>query len=383
MSSQLFNLKTILEESIEQDSFIKGVLSKKRIKNNEFNKVVFSLKTIKEKLHIQLVYHTDKQTIFKNYDTEQGREKIMDELENTFFQCNLFTKENDYQLLTSKKGKTKLIKSSPSLKNKETSKIHNRQKNDWIQNDELIKVLGLGNENGEIYPRASKKYKQINKYIEIMDGIFKNNPPNSNIRVLDVGCGKGYLTLALYNYLSKKYPIEMRGVDLMENVISWGNETAKKLNFDKLSFIHGDISSINDDNWDALIALHACDIATDLAIAKGIHSKAKYIMVAPCCQKQVRKSMTPPKKWNSILKHGIQLEKQAVLLTDAMRALILEYFGYKTKVFEFIESEHTPKNTMIVAEFCGQENHESLSTFNALKVEFGIEFHYLERLLKW
>ena len=148
-----------------------------------------------------------------------------------------------------------------------------------------------------------------------MDGIFKNNPPNSDIRVLDVGCGKGYLTLALYNYLAKKYPLEMQGIDLKENVIEWGNTTAQKLGFDKLNFVAGDIASVKDENWSALIALHACDIATDLAIAKGIQSKAKYIMVAPCCQKQVRKSMTPPPKWNPILKHGIQLEKQAVLLT--------------------------------------------------------------------
>jgi len=198
-----------------------------------------------------------------------------------------------------------------------------------------------------------------------------------------MGSGKGYLTFALYDHLrnNKKVEASMVGIELRPKLVDFCNELAQSTGFEKLQFLAQDIEEYKAEKIDMLIALHACDIATDIAIAKGIKAGASTIVVAPCCHKQIRKEMQCETALQSVLKHGILEERQAELLTDGIRALLLEAHGYKTKVFEFISTEHTPKNLMITATKA-PARPEALEQIAKIKADFGIGYHYLERLLE-
>ena len=202
-----------------------------------------------------------------------------------------------------------------------------------------------------------------------------------------MGCGKGYLTFALYDYLHNKIKTTatVYGIEMREDLVNKCNSIAESVGYDKLHFKKGTIQDAVLPSIDMLIALHACDTATDDAIYKGIQANAKVIICAPCCHKQIRRQMAPDNELKSITKHGILLERQAEMVTDAIRALLLEANGYKTKVFDFIATEHTPKNVMIVGTKTkdGKVNKaEWLTKVAELKKLFNIEYHYLEKLLQ-
>jgi hypothetical protein len=202
-----------------------------------------------------------------------------------------------------------------------------------------------------------------------------------------MGSGKGYLTFALYDYLTNtlgKKPV-MTGVEFREDLVKSCNLIAEKSKFDQLNFIAGTIEEVELKGIDILIALHACDTATDDAIYRGITAGASLIVCAPCCHKQIRKEMNVTNELHSLVKFGILKERQAEIITDTIRALILEAYGYKTKVFEFISTEHTPKNVMIVGRKTAGENPAKEKIFRdiaAIKASFGIKGHYLEGLFR-
>jgi hypothetical protein len=210
------------------------------------------------------------------------------------------------------------------------------------------------------------------------------------LQIVDMGSGKGYLTFALYDLLQRhlEQKVSLLGVELRPELCDFCNEQARSLGWQEgLRFEAMDILNYNEGDIDVLIALHACDTATDIAIAQGIRNGADLIVVAPCCHKQIRKAMKPKGPWAEILKQGILLERQAELLTDALRALLLQREGYKTKVFEFISASDTPKNIMIAAIKTKQAlSSEELAALNKdiemLKSDFGIPEHYLEKLLQ-
>jgi hypothetical protein len=204
-----------------------------------------------------------------------------------------------------------------------------------------------------------------------------------------MGSGKGYLTFALYDYLSSVMGLqpEITGIELRQNLVDFCNKNARLAGFSGLHFVATDINDFQPERLDMLIALHACDTATDLALAKGILAKVDTIVVAPCCHKQIRKAMDTQNELAPVLRYGILEERQAEILTDGIRALLLEANGYKTQVFEFISTEHTAKNVMITAVGTNddprlkQQGLNALEKVAALKAGFGIEEHYLEHLL--
>jgi len=215
--------------------------------------------------------------------------------------------------------------------------------------------------------------------------------PDAKVRnVVDMGSGKGYLTFALYDYLHNvlNQNVNMVGVEFREDMVQLCNSIAEKSNFNQLRFVEGTIDNYNTDSIDLLIALHACDTATDDAIYKGIKTNAELIVVAPCCHKQIRREMEKGKTKNDVsflTKYGIFMERQAEMITDGIRALVLEYFGYKTKIFEFISDVHTPKNVLVVGikgEIAKSRKTEILAQIQQTKSYFGIGYHHLERLLK-
>ena len=251
-----------------------------------------------------------------------------------------------------------------------------------------MQALGVLDAKGRIQKEKGDKYRQINKFVEIIDGLVRQHPVlknKKNIEVVDMGAGKGYLTFALYDYLINifKTTAAVKGVEIRPDLIEKCNKIAQKVGFKQLVFEEGYISDFPIDKTDILIALHACDTATDDAIFKGIQAKAELIICAPCCHKQIRQQIKGSEFLQPILDYGILKERQAEMITDTIRALLLEAKGYKTKVFEFISTEHTGKNVMII----GQKHTNSidkptiLKKISILKETFGIDYHYLERLL--
>ncbi len=247
--------------------------------------------------------------------------------------------------------------------------------------------LKITDENGKVLVNAQDKYKQINHYIDILSSLIKEIPGREKLNVVDMGSGKGYLTFALYDYLVNvlKVSAQVTGVEFRPDLVSLCNTIARDTGFTQLVFEQGTIEKYDSAGTHILIALHACDTATDDAISKGITAGADLIVVAPCCHKQIRRQLEASKTANDLTfltKYGIFLERQAEMVTDGIRAMILEYFGYKTKVFEFISDAHTPKNVMIV----GIKDHKStghneavLEKIKNAKAYFGIGYHHLEK----
>ena len=250
-------------------------------------------------------------------------------------------------------------------------------------------LLKITDERGNVIHNSQDKYKQINHYVELLSPLIKNLPTHNVLNVLDMGAGKGYLTFALYDYLNSALGLKVNvtGVEYRKDLVDLCNSIAQKSNFKDLHFSQGSIMDYDAGSANVLIALHACDTATDDAIFKGIKANADLIVVAPCCHKQIRREIEKHKVKNELdflLKHGIFLERQAEMVTDGMRSLILEYFDYSTKVFQFISDAHTPKNVMIVAEKktkTDTQKKEILKKINESKQYFGIGYHHLEKLL--
>lgn len=248
-----------------------------------------------------------------------------------------------------------------------------------------LHALGITGKDGVVRNDAQDKFRQINRMVEIFAPLIQALDAK-NPRILDMGAGKGYLDFALYDYLSGLgQACEIIGVEMRPQLVADGNEHARASGFSGLRFEPGTILDFDARGADAVIALHACDTATDDAIYQGIQAGAGLIAVAPCCHKQIRRQMEagrPDANLDFLLRHGTFLEKQAEMVTDGLRALLLEANGYRTKVFEFVSDAHTPKNNLIVAQKGGAGSRQAaLDRIVAVKAMFGIEKHYLETLL--
>ncbi len=419
-----------LQSSIKEGSFVKLTLSKPNGKSlmakveetendNSATQQLSNLATLRnvyvkpiilknEKMY-SFTYRYERRDETKNYDAEQTLEIINKLVSNVFLNASLFTLTEDITLLISKKGKATVM-SKAVKEQREQNVQHDKVKNRLINIDNPWWFkLGLTTREGKVTADMQHKFKQICKYVEIVDGVMKNVKFDGKIRIADMGAGKGYLTFALYEYLTQrcKYDIEMEGVEIRPDLVVKINEIIKESNLKDFRFVESSIESFGcqqtTDNGqqafcnisatqqlgnsatqqlDVLIALHACNTATDDAIIKGIESGAKLIICAPCCHKQIRQEMEKSKIVDPITRYGIFLERQAVMITDAIRALIMEYFGYKTQVMEFIEMEHTPKNILLVGRKSDApvDKEAILKQIEDLKKQYGIEKHYLEKV---
>lgn len=373
-----------LQQSIEAATFIKLTLSKPGGHANDLKNVYIRLVEIKGQPTLSFTLRYPTKDVTKNHPIGEGIGIIGLWLGVDFLNGDLFTTTEDISIQHNKKRQPHLFTKSPSLLVAPTSG-HNQEKKRWIEADSTnvyLREMGITGADGQVLPTGQKKFKQINKYIEIIDNLLQQSPLPANAHIVDMGSGKGYLTFALYDYLSNHLGLAptVTGIELRPNLVEFCNDLAKKAGFEKLHFLAQDINDYQAQRTDMLIALHACDTATDLAIAKGIQNQAVIIVVAPCCHKQIRKQMSCQTDLQAILKHGILEERQAELITDGIRALLMEAEGYKTKVFEFISTEHTGKNVMIVGTR-SKPNAEALQKVEAIKRTFGIERHYLEQLL--
>ena len=381
-----FFLKNI-SSNFGGQQLIKITLGNKREKSAELKNIFIKPVSIKNTAKLSFTYRNNTNDTFKNYDIKESLILIEKMLQADFYNADLFTAANDFHLSTDKSGTVKIITRPASLIIKEDALQHDKQKKRVINSTTALYLheLGITTAEGMVKKDMQDKFKQINRYVEIIEGIIKDIDFEKNITVADMGSGKGYLTFALYDYLTAtlKSAATVTGIEMREDLVNKCNAIAATVNYKNLIFKKGTIQDAELKSIDLLIALHACDTATDDAIYKGIQANAKVIICAPCCHKQIRKQIAPQNELKNITKHGILLERQAEIVTDTIRSLILEAHGYKTKVFEFIATEHTPKNVLIVgtrSEKTEAAKKESLDKVTGLKNLFNIKIHYLETL---
>jgi hypothetical protein len=376
-----------LQSYIDNKELIKLSLTGKRDKLSDLKKLIITAVELKKGYCLNVVYRHNTRDITKNFEIAEGIELVAKALENDFVNAELISISTQLNLMVLPNGKVKL-KTTENSAPAPLTLAHDNIKERLINThgNIYLRELGITNVNWEVRREMSDKYKQINQYIELLAPNLSELKLTENYHIVDMGSGKGYLTFALYDYITNhlKQPVRMTGVEFREDLVWTCNSIARQAGFDELNFVKGTIEKTELEKIDILIALHACDTATDDAIYRGISSEAELIVCAPCCHKQIRKAMNVENELSYITRFGILKERQAEIITDSIRAMILEAYGYKTNVFEFISLEHTPKNVMIVGRKMPDLNPDKqtiLNAITAIKKLYGIEKHYLETLL--
>lgn len=371
-------LKKIIGE-ITASKVIKIVLSNKKNKDYDFNKIVFSLKENKNGEFYQIEKYTDKQVFHENIDFEDLEEKVNEYIEDNYKQLGAWTDEYTFDVKISKKGKVLLNKRKSDNKAL-VKKSHNKEKNYILKEGMIIEPLidlGVFTKEGKVVKAKYDKYKQINRFIELIDDEVKNKDLKE-LTILDFGCGKSYLTFVVYYYFAKIKNIDVKiiGLDLKADVIKKCNEIAKRYKYENLHFELGDINGFKYNNKvDMVITLHACDTATDFALYNAIKWNTNMIFSVPCCQHEFNKQMESD-ELSILTKYGIVQERVAALMTDAVRANLLEAIGYKTQLLEFIDIAHSPKNILIRAskgKVSKEKREKALNEVKSLMNKFNLE----------
>jgi len=345
------DLKKAIDEIIKDD-IIKLVISNKINKNAEYNKITFIFKENNNKQYYQIEKYTDKQVFHENIDVAILGEKVLEYVSSNYKQISAWSNTTTFELKISKKGKF-LLSKKKSDNAKLVNKDHNKEKNYILKEGMIIEPLidlGIFTKEGKVVNSKYDKYKQINRFVEIIDDEIKKND-FEELTILDFGCGKSYLTFVLYYYFIeiKKINVKMIGLDLKADVIRKCNDIAKRYNYENLHFELGDINGFKYNNKvDMVITLHACDTATDYALYNAIKWNTKMIFSVPCCQHEFNSQMKSD-SLSILTKYGIIQERVSALMTDAVRANLLESVGYRTQLLEFIDIAHSPKNILIRA----------------------------------
>jgi len=379
-----------LDHCLNDHSFVKLSLGNYQGSEQELKQIHVRETLIKGNKQLSFTYRYKTKDIVKNYDKATAIEKLMIYIDSGFRVVNLHTTTTHLTFDQRKSGQW-LLHEAESVVTAKPSLQHDHQKHRWITSHpekRYLRELKLVDASGQVYKNAQDKYKQINQYIALLKPLIDEIGPDQIKEVVDMGSGKGYLTFALYDYLSEvlHQPVHVTGVEYRADLVEFCNQVARASHFGGLHFDQGEIAHYKQSAIDMLIALHACDTATDDALFQGIKAGAKLIVVAPCCHKQIRKEMEKHKakdELRPLTQYGIFLERQAEMLTDTIRALLLTYHGYKTKVFEFISDAHTPKNVMIVGvktTVNTKQQAHLARQIKELKDLFGIRTHYLEKL---
>lgn len=369
ISMEKFN--ELINEILEKQSLIKMIFSGLRKKTTPHQRIEIRPLLLQGQLCYQIEYQYPKKVTHENVSKEQCLKLCENFLAEQYKQANLFCVEGDYQILAAKPDKPKIIK-KPASKT-QPSLNHNYEKQyilpDNVPCDFLIR-LGVMDPSGQVIQKHYAKFRQINRFLEIVSDVLEYLPNKQEpLRIVDFGCGKAYLTFALYHYLKLKLGknVEIIGLDLKTDVIDFCNRVAKDLNYEELQFLKGDIAEYTEESKaDMVVTLHACDTATDYALIKAVGWDASVLLSVPCCQHelfhQISNNLHAP-----ILKHGILNERFSSILTDGLRGLKLESKGYEVSMIEFTSLEHTAKNIMIRAVKTGKPRNTALEEYQQLK----------------
>lgn len=376
------------QQAIETDQFDRLILSQYKGELEQLEKMTLRVIWLNEQKVLSCLYRYKTQDVTKNYPLTEALSQVT-ELLTCCKQANMITTAEELQL---KKNKKKIMltrsKTQPVVKSKTAEQGHDRVKQRYVDQDSVfLQHLGITDQQGQVIPSMARKWKQINKFVEIFSNALSQiKSSQEGLRVVDFGSGKGYLTCALYDYMQKHGQTPwVTGVELNPKMVEFCQKVADQSQFNQLDFFQGDVRTYEPEHLDVMIALHACDVATDFAIHTGIRLNAQIIMCAPCCHKELRPQLQAPKVLSPMLQFGIHAGQQAEMLTDTIRALLLKAYGYETKVFEFVALEHTSKNKMILAvkrKDDQEPDPDVLNQIQALKEMYGIQKHSLELLLK-
>lgn len=387
---------TYCQEAVTSDVFQRLVLSKYKGNEEQLTRITVRVVQIKEEKFLSFLYEYRTNHVTKNLTMDEASVQLQSWLGNDFLNAHLITDGWEIQLSFSKKGKVLVNKNrnKNSVTANDTQKIqtefaHNRTKFRYVeQSRPYLRELGITDVNGQIIPAMSRKWRQINKFIEVLSAAIQQTglDKKAELHIADFGSGKAYLTFAVHDYLTTTIGLktQVTGVELRQGLVDICNQTAQKLSLAGIKFEQGDVQHFSAQGINIMIALHACDTATDYALNMGIRTGAEIIMCSPCCHKQIRPQLKSPALLAPVLQHGIHLGQEAEMITDGLRALLLEAHGYDTKVFEFISLEHTNKNKMILAQKRKnpRDNTEVLQQIAAIKDFYGIQEHCLESLLQ-
>ncbi|MBE6693082.1 MAG: SAM-dependent methyltransferase [Ruminococcaceae bacterium] len=355
----------------------KIIISNPASKSAEYKKIVAEQKTN----NYLISKFTEKQAFHETVEVGEFAKRVFELTENQFRQLNAFSDNGEHILLISKKGACKYTHKKDAAPKASVTNQHNRQKQYILREGEIIPPLvdmGVFTSDGKIINSMYNKYRQINRFLEIIDDEISNSSI-TRLNCIDFGCGKSYLTFVLYYYLTeiRKIEVNMIGLDLKGDVIEKCNASAKKYGYKNLCFQLGDINGYKAPfDVDMVISLHACDTATDYALFNAINWNAKYIFSVPCCQHELNQQITP-ESLSILSRYGIIKERFSALATDAIRGNILEYCGYKTQILEFVDLDHTPKNILIRGVKRGSTPNEvrkkAISEVNNLCREFNFK----------
>ncbi|MFZ5550730.1 MAG: class I SAM-dependent methyltransferase [Pseudomonadota bacterium] len=386
--------------------FQRLVLAKPRPGAGELQRVSVRRIDLRGQACLQFVAQQRTRDLTENLPLAAAQARIDALLGPQLAHAHLFCADEELQLLISRKGRIALHRSrvaSPEdvAATTDPAAGHTRQKRRLLSlQAPFLQALGVVDRGGALVPAMARKWKQINKFVEVLDhaldeaGLAQGEPPQgaAPLQVVDFGAGKGYLTFATHHHLSDRatgrgWPVRTLGVELRQELVDLCNQAARGCAMEGLEFECGDVSRVLPPHVDVMIALHACDTATDHALNAGIRAGAAVILSSPCCHKQLRPQLALPAVLRPMLRHGIHLGQEAEMLTDSLRALLLESRGYEAQVFEFVSLEHTSKNKMILAVKRRQPlpaaRREALLTQIAgIKAFYGIREHALEALLE-
>jgi SAM-dependent methyltransferase len=406
----LSDFLALVEQAFGHSAPFKLVLGKNRDAASDLVRVTVRPLVLKGQPLLSFLHTHATRDVTKNLPAEPASKEVRALLEGGFQHAHLFTADEEIQLLTSKKGRRTLLRrkrlggvdTGPATANDEdgndtadpaAATAHDRAKHRVVDvRRPFLTALGVTDADHRIVPAMARKWKQINKFVELLDHAIAATPLKraAVIDVVDFGSGKGYLTFATHDHLRRTLglPARVAGVELRPDMVALCNDAASRLALEGLRFEEGDVRSTVPPAIDIMIALHACDTATDHAIATGVRVGATIIMCSPCCHKELRPQLLSPHPLRPILKHGVHLGQQAEMLTDGLRALLLEACGYETQVFEFVALEHTNKNKMILAvkrerSAAGDAQPAQVwQQIETLKDFYGIQSQCLETLLR-
>ena len=382
----------LLQASLAQQSLVKLVLARHIGDEPQLMQVVAREIMLRGAAHLSFTYRYTTRDVTKNLPPQEGQELVATLLGKSFRNAHLLTREHTLELSISERGLCTLRRSA-AQHDAPSAPEHDRAKRRYVELERpFLAALGVTDVQGRLVPAMSRKYKQIDKFVEVFAHALADSTlaQARQMRVLDFGSGKGYLTFAIHDHLRHALGIDavVTGVELRDDMVALCNAAAARLGMAGLRFDKGDVTSYAAQPVDVMIALHACDTATDHAIQRGVEGGAAIIMCAPCCHKEVRPQIlgelgVSPHPLRAILEHGVHLGQEADMVTDTLRALLLEASGYATQVFEFVSLEHTSKNKMIlgVRRAGATDPRPWLEQVAQLKQFYGIREQRLERLL--
>ena len=391
-AAALLRFISLLQHSLSQHSFVKLVLAKPQGAETDLHKVVARRFTLRGDDSLSFVYSHTTRDITKNLPLAAAVALVREQLGSTFRNAHLLTRTEETQFTLSKKGKAFISVAQVAQAVDAAPDSHNREKHRAVDITRPFLVeMGVTTPQHTLVPAMARKWKQINRFVEVFAGALAASPlaDAKQVNVVDFGSGKGYLTFAVHDWLQqvKRVTTQVTGVELRPDMVQLGNDAIQRLGLQGLQMTVGDVRDWTPGQAEAMnvmIALHACDTATDHAIHLGLRAGADIIMCSPCCHKQIRPQLMTPHAMRPLLQHGVHVEQQAEMLTDSLRALLLEAQGYDTQVFEFIALEHTRKNKMILAvkRKTPMPPDAALTQIRELKAFFGIREQCLESLLR-